>query len=431
MDEGYWRHIRERAIHLLRSGRSVREVAQILQHSESWVYKCRQRYQEAGWEGLKSRSRRPHTLARRLPAHVRQAVREARSELEAEAAQGGLKFIGSAAIRTRLKEKGITPLPSKRSIERILRDAQMTQPRPRAKAEEDTYPHLQLTEPHLLVQVDICPRYLKGGQSVACFNAIDVVSRYPVCKAYEHRRSVEAAEFLYLVFREMGVPRYVQMDNEGCFCGGHTHPGVIGKVVRVALMAGAEVVFSPIRHPQSQGHVERFHYTYSRHVWQDTLLETVAQVNQQTEAFLQKYRERPHPRLQERTPAQLHQAFPSRPLPAHFTWPADLGKARLPLYAGKIHFMRKVDAENHIPLLNMKWHIPHAAIGQKVWATLTLAPKESYLEVFDRAPDAPRRTRLAKHAFPLKEEVLPFPPPQKETQEEEKASAPTAQAAPP
>jgi len=69
MDEGYWRHIRERAIHLLRSGRTVREMAQILQHSESWVYKCWQRYQEAGWEGLKSGSRRPRQRPRNPILH--------------------------------------------------------------------------------------------------------------------------------------------------------------------------------------------------------------------------------------------------------------------------------------------------------------------------------------------------------------------------
>lgn len=430
MDERYWRQERERAIHLLRSGRKVKEVAEILQHSEGWVRKWWKRYQQEGWEGLKSRSRRPHHVPRRLPEDVRQAVKETRSELEAGAAQGDLKFIGSSAIRTRLQEKGITPLPSKRSIERILQEAHMTHPRPRTKAKADTYPHLRPTKPHTLVQVDICPRYLKGGQSVACFNAIDVVSRYPTSQAYERRRSLDAADFLYHLFREMGVPRYVQMDNEGCFSGGHTHPAVIGKVVRVVLMAGAEVVFSPIRHPQSQGYVERFHLTYSRHVWQDTLLESVAQVNQRAQAFLQKYRQRPHPRLQDQTPAQQHQAAPSRPLPAHFTWPADLSKTRLPIYEGKIHFMRKVDAENNITLLNMKWHVPGAAVGQNVWATLTLTPEEAYLEVFDQAPDAAQRTRLVKHPFPLKEKVLPFPPPQKEKQEEGETPVPAAQAAP-
>ena len=44
---------RERAIHLLRRGRSVSEVAQALGRSERWVRKWRRRFEEEGWEGLR------------------------------------------------------------------------------------------------------------------------------------------------------------------------------------------------------------------------------------------------------------------------------------------------------------------------------------------------------------------------------------------
>lgn len=409
MDERILYHEREQAIHLLRSGYSVKEVAEILGRTEQWVRKWRKRYEESGWEGLRSRSRRPDHLSRQLPESIREAVIKARSELEALASRGGLKFIGSSAIRTRLKEEGVTPLPSKRSIERILREANMTRPYRRSKELEETYPHLTPSEPHTLVQVDIYPRHLKGGQSVACFNAIDVVSRYPVSKAYDRRRSIEAVDFLQNVMRGMGVPRYIQMDNEGCFSGGNTHPGVIGKSVRVALMAGAEVVFSPIRHPQSQGHVERFHSTYGRHVWEDTLLEDISQVNSKGVDFIHKYVRRPHPSLDEKTPLQVHRSLPERQLPSAFSLPENLSKTRIPLYEGKVHFMRKVDEDGNITLLNKSWKVPGASVGQGVWATLTITPRESFVEVFDKAPDASGRTRFVRHPFPLNEEVLSFP----------------------
>jgi len=59
------------------------------------------------------------------------------------------------------------------------------------------------------------------------------------------------------------VPDYTQLDNEGCFSGGFTHPGVLGKVLRLWLMVGTELVFSPLRHPESNGCVERFHQDYT------------------------------------------------------------------------------------------------------------------------------------------------------------------------
>lgn len=410
MNEEVLRAERERAIHLLRSGHPVSAVAHILDRSERWVRKWRRRFEEEGWEGLKSRSRRPHRLARQLPPSVRQAILETRSELEAQAARGeGLKFIGSQAIRTRLMEKGVKPLPSCRTIERVLHQAGMTHPRKTSSSDETDYPRLQPDRPHTLVQVDIYPRHLQGGQRVACFNAIDVVSRHPVCRAYSRRRSQDAAHFLRYVWATLGVPRYTQVDNEACFSGGHCHPCVLGYVVRLALMVGTELVFSPIRHPQSQGTVERFHRTYARHVWEDTLLADISEVNERAEAFVQDYIRRPHPRLGERTPEQVHRSYPLRRIPSHFPKLSEPLPERLPLYEGRVHFIRKVDEEGRVRVLNRNWVVPGAAVGQGVWVTLTLAPKGAYLEVFDAAPDAPRRHCLVRYPFPVKEPILSRP----------------------
>lgn len=51
--------------------------------------------------------------------------------------------------------------------------------------EEVIYPRLHPTEPGQLCQSDIVPHFLWGGDAVACFNAINVVSRYPTGQAYE------------------------------------------------------------------------------------------------------------------------------------------------------------------------------------------------------------------------------------------------------
>ena len=120
---------RQSAIHLLRAGQSVKEVAATLGRSERWVRKWRARYETEGWAGLQDRSRRPHHSPRRMTEAQRQAIRTARSALEAEAASGTkLKYVGGQAVRTRLKEQGIQTLPSKATIERVLQEAGMTRP---------------------------------------------------------------------------------------------------------------------------------------------------------------------------------------------------------------------------------------------------------------------------------------------------------------
>jgi len=166
----------------------------------------RKRFKAEGWAGPHSRSRRLKNCPKRLPEAVQQSICQAGSELAAEAADGTrLCYVGPGAVLTRLAEKGIDGLPSTASIERVLRKAGMTLPRQEQEEEQVTYPRLHPTEPHQLCQVDIVPHYLKGGESVACFNPIDVVSRYPTGHDYERRHSQDAQAFLIHVRGRLGM----------------------------------------------------------------------------------------------------------------------------------------------------------------------------------------------------------------------------------
>jgi Integrase core domain len=243
---------------------------------------------------------------------------------------------------------------------------------------------------------------MKGGQNVACFNAIDVVSRYPTGWQSCTKRAKEAAEFLIQVWQEVGIPAYTQVDNESCFSGGFTHPYVLGQVVRLALAVGTELVFSPFYHPESNGTVERFHQDYGRNTWAKTSFTAVDMIRQFSQRFFQNYRHsRHHSALKGRSPAQLHLAQPFRKLAPNFEIPDPL-----PLTTGRVHFIRRVDTHHQIKVLNVAWDVPQAQPNQGVWATLELTPKQTRLLVYDTAPDAPLRKRLTSYPFPLKEKVL-------------------------
>jgi len=273
--------LRKTAIHLLRSGKSPIEVAQELNRSLFRIYKWWKRYfEKLDWETLRDQSRTPKNQPRKLPSEVLQAIRETRSELEAEAAEPGkLSYIDAHAISARLRKKRITPVPSISSIERELRAAHLTRIYTAREPEDVIYPHIHPTQPLELVQVDIVPHYLPGGPCVSCFNAIDVVSRYPTGQPSLSKTSTGAVKFLMHVWQELGIPVYTQVDNECCFSGGFTHAGVLGKVLRLALAVQTQLVFSPIRHPESHGFIERFHQDYARNVWEKIELQTFRQFN--------------------------------------------------------------------------------------------------------------------------------------------------------
>jgi hypothetical protein len=144
-------------------------------------------------------------------------------------------------------------------------------------------------------------------------------------------------------------------------------------------------------------------------VWEDILFSEIAQVNQTADLFVQRYIKRPHPQMEERSPQEVFLRQPYRSLPAHFTETIKALPQRLPIYEGRAHFMRRVDAQGCIKILNLSWHVPDAAVGQGVWATLTLTPFQAHLDVFDAAPDTDHRQHFVRHPFPLKETVLPVP----------------------
>lgn len=397
---------RKLAVHLLRKGEKVVDVAAELEKSEDWVRKWWRRYRQEGFRGLQDRSRTPKKHGRKLSAEIVAKVCLARSELEAEKELGtGLKYIGALAIRTRLKKGKVTPLPSKASIERILQEHKLANRKAQVVTEKVEYPHLHPKQAQELMQVDIVPHYLTGGEKVPCFNAIDIVSRYPTGQAYKQRRSQDACEFLLHAWQELGVPTYTQVDNEGCFSGGHTHPRILGKVTRLALTVGTELLFSPFYHPESNGYVERFHQDYNLHVWDNTYLENHQAINDQAQHFYQLYRQRlDHSALEGHSPAQLHGKL-ARYLKSTFK-----PEYPLPLREGKVHFIRRMDSEGNIRVLNTEWAVPNMDTAKGVWATLDLQISGATLSVWDSAPDRAKRQQLVSYPFQIDEPILPWSP---------------------
>jgi hypothetical protein len=279
--------------------------------------------------------------------------------------------------------------------------------RPKEGQPEIEYPRLQPNQAHQLCQVDHMPHYLQGGQKLYCFNAIDVVSRYPTGQVFTNRRATDACAFLIQLWQTIGIAQYTQVDNEGCFSGGFSHPYVLGQCARLALRVGTELLFSPVRHPKSNGTVERFHQDYERHVFEGTYLADTSAVQAQANIFFDLYRQSEHhSALNEQTPASVHlQPTAPRLLEPDFTLP----ESKLPLYAGRLHFMRRVLTDGSVSVLNVAWPVPDPEAHQAVWVTLELSPETATLDIYDAAPDCLTRRCLATYPFPLKEPVLPHP----------------------
>jgi len=80
----------------------------------------------------------------------------------------------------------------------------------------------------------------------------------------------------------------------------------------------------------------------------------------------------------------------------------------LPITAGRIHFIRLVDADGQVVILNETWNVGWRLAGEYVWATVFL--KEQVLCIYYR-PSAQKPFRLIKSwQYKLNEPVLPPKP---------------------
>jgi putative transposase len=153
--------IRQAAIRLRLAGESVESICSTLKRSKPWLHKWWKRYLVMGPEGLYDLTRANHQVARQTPPHIERAVLSVRRRREARATpQTRYGQIGAAAIREELRTLGLTPLPSVRTIARVLKRAGLTNPslrlaRPLAQSD---YPGPQAQDSNQVHQVDVSGR---------------------------------------------------------------------------------------------------------------------------------------------------------------------------------------------------------------------------------------------------------------------------------
>jgi hypothetical protein len=123
---------RQRTITLRLSGRSVKSICLALGRSEFWFHKWWPRYSESGAEGLYDLTRANHQVAQWISPELARTILSIRRRLQAHATPGThYSLIGADAILAELKALSVRPLPSRRTIERVLQRNGLTAPRVR------------------------------------------------------------------------------------------------------------------------------------------------------------------------------------------------------------------------------------------------------------------------------------------------------------
>ena len=258
--------------------------------SRATGYKWWRRYQKQGVAGLEEHSRWPHASPRRTPIDIERGVVELRRKTP---------DWGARKLRVKLAAQGID-LPAI-TIHRILLRyglvAEQDRGRPALK-------RFERQQPNELWQMDFkgMPAAWQTG-GLLPLSILDDHSRYLLgLRAQQQTAAKGVRATLEEIFSDYGLPRQMLMDHGAPWWNAQ---GAGWTRLSVWLMQqGIVLRFSGIRHPQTQGKVERLHGSLHRALqrrgrprrredWQGWL-----------DAFREEYNhERPHEALGMATPA--------------------------------------------------------------------------------------------------------------------------------
>ena len=263
---------------------------------------------------LEPKSRRPRSSPSKLTEEVKVQAVGVRAALEAS----GLDH-GPISVHEKMRAMGLDQVPSTASLARIFREAGVArlQPRkrPRAAWRRFVYP-----APNACWQLDATEYVLTGGRKCVIFQLIDDHSRYAVAS---HVVSGETAKDAIAVFDKAvaahGVPQRLLSDNGLAL--NPSRRGVVGQLVAHVAALGTEAITGKPYKPTTQGKNERFHQTLFRYLDKQPLVDTLAELQAQVDAFDHIYNtQRPHQGLPGRiTPLAAWEATskadPPRPKP--------------------------------------------------------------------------------------------------------------------
>lgn len=297
------------------------------------------RYRELGVQGIAEQSRKPHHSPRRTDAIREQQVVRVRVRYP---------DWGARKLQVLLAREGVD-LP-RNTIHRILLRHDLVREEDRRAPAVQRF---QRSRPNELWQMDF-----KGPkqwpQPVGPLSVLDDHSRYLIALAANgSTHGGPVREQLEEAFQRCGVPEGMLMDHGTPWWSTQSPSGQTHLSLWL-MRQGIRLHWSGVRHPQTQGKVERFHGSLQR------ALERRGLPEQHTQTWLDEYRwehnhVRPHEALGMQTPATLWRPSSRRydPQPPRWEYP-------------KGAWVLKVDSQGKLEIKGQKWKVSKALSGECV-----------------------------------------------------------------
>jgi len=268
------------------------------------------RYRESdSLSGVFERSRRPHHSPNRTQQPHEERIVALRKEFG-----WGAKKIRVLLLRERVDLKVAT-------INRILKRKDLIHQK---DSHRPAVKRFEREHPNQLWQMDFKGDYPSGNGRCYPLSVLDDHSRYAIgLFALSGQDTKTVRDCLVKAFETCGVPDAMLMDHGIPWWSTSNNNGLTRFSVSL-IDQGIKLYYSGIRHPQTQGKVERFHRTLSDSIRHKGRPNTLSDWDQTLNDFLYEYNHvRPHEALQMATPSEYYQ--PSQkaynPTPKRWEYP--------------------------------------------------------------------------------------------------------------
>ena len=368
---------RTRAIARYFKGESISSIAHSLGYSRPWIYKWIKRHRSEEGQWAEDQSRRPQSNPRQISDETVEAIKLVRLHLYNQ----GL-FCGAQAIEWELEDLGIEPLPSLRTINRVLSRHELTHRRTgRYESKGRRYPKLQGQMVNEVHQMDyVGPCFLKGPVRFYSLNSIDLATGRcainPVlCRAGQH-----TLDAIWSSWCRLGIPQNVQVDNELVFYGSRQHPRGMGILIRLCLLNDVQPWFIPVAEPWRNGVIEKFNDHFQAGFLQRVAIRTERELHRQSLAFEHKHNTRyRYSKLKGQTPQTALQR-------SHYKirFPSSLVAPRHPLpkpNRGRYHLVRFIRGDDTLDVFGEKYTLPSEAAYEYVVATVDIALQKLIVQI--------------------------------------------------
>ena len=393
--------LRRKLFKLFDKEKSIKQILKLIPRSRSWLYKWHKRYEREGRMAAKGRPKVPHRWPQAYRKPVVQMVLKLRKQLQK--AEVGL--LGAKAIRRELKARRLVqPIPSLSTIHRILKRHALIATEAAVRT-QSYYPKPRMNPDFCFHSMDWMLRYLHGGEKVFIFHTIDLQSR-ALAQTLAHNKSVESVLCHAVeVWQELGLPDFLQIDNDSAFTGLGKKGRIFGKFVRLALSVGIELIFIPPAQAKRNAVVEGVNHLFAQSFWEKNEFKSFGEVERKRRKFLLWYQNYEPPALLGFKISQANHKVKRRKLKNQ---EVESLQERLPLTKGRIHFIRKVSLTGEIEILKEHWKVSRQLSNRYVWATVNTGAKS--LEIYYKANERAEVKLIKEYDYEVGEKVFPLAP---------------------